>query len=154
MMAAETQDVEWKVSQTGVNLVTGHRSFAACAYDLSMKEHFENALKEVLRNGPLYKRVGNASYCLIFLKESDFPPELEADVAILFSIFTHVRHLGKYGEYRDYSHIPLCLQRQWIAALLRVYRLLMIAKGAASVLPIADAAGIDEACREHVSAFF
>ncbi len=118
-----------------------------------MKESVENALKEFLRNGPLYKRVGNASYCLLFLKESDFPPELEADVAILFSIFSHVRHLGKHGEYRDYSHIPLRLQRQWITALLRVYRLL-IAKGAASVLPIADAARIDEACREHVSAFF
>ncbi len=50
-----------------------------------MKESVENALKEFLRNGPLYKRVGNASYCLLFLKESDFSPELEADFRCAFS---------------------------------------------------------------------
>src|SRR5215472_17164660 len=42
------------------------------------------------------------------------------------------------------------LTARWIKALLRVYRLLMIAKCVGSVLPIADHAKVDEACRQFV----
>ena len=115
-----------------------------------MQRRIERALEHVLCNGPLYKRVGNASYCLVHLKESDFPAELEAEVAVLFSIFQHVRLLGVYGEDRDYSGIPLRLRREWVKALLRVYTLLLIAKGAGGALPIADHAKVDEVCRQFV----
>jgi hypothetical protein len=134
--------------------VAGHRSFADCAHDLSMQHRVENALKQLLRTGPLYQKVGTAAHCLWPLRHLDFPSEIVVDVMVLFSVFPHIQYLGQDKQYADYSHIPRRLQREWFPALFRVYRLLMLAKGAASVLPIADGAKISEACRMHVSAFF
>jgi hypothetical protein len=87
---------------------------------------------------------------LAHLTDQDFPPETASDVTLLFSIFGWIRYLGVHGEYPDYSRIPLRLLRQWPAALMRIYKLLMIAKGAGSVLPISEHAKIDAACREYV----
>jgi hypothetical protein len=137
-----------------MNIVTDHRSFADCAHDLSMQHCVENGLKQLLRLGPLYRKVGTAAHCLSPLKPEDFPIEIAADVAVLFSVFQHIRYIGRHGEYAEYRHIPRRLQREWFPALLRIYRLLMISKGTASVLPIGGAAKIDIACREHVSAVF
>jgi hypothetical protein len=134
--------------------VIDHRSFASCAHDLSMHHHVENAIKQLLRNDPLYKKVGDAARCLIGLSRRDFPKEILADVDLLFSVFPYIEYMGIYGEYPNYTRIPRRLQHAWFPALLRVYRLLMIAQGAASVLPITDSATIDKACRDHVSAFF
>jgi len=146
------------------NDVIEHTSFAACAADTSMQhmQHsVEAALEQLLRTGPLYKKVGAAAYCLAFLRKSDFPKEIAADVAVLFSVRQYVQYLG-HGEYRDYSEIPRPIQREWVSALLRIYRLLMIAKGAESAvwssqqrheIPMSQAARIeriDEACRQNI----
>lgn len=130
--------------------MTQPRTFGDCAYDLSMQDRFERSLELLLSNEPLYKRVGKSSRTLLYLQESDFPLELADDVAVLFSVLAYVKH---YDEYVDYSPIPARLSRAWVKAFLRVYRLLKMAKGAASVLNPSEAGRIDEACRAHVSAY-
>jgi hypothetical protein len=133
------------------DLVTQHRTFGECAYDISMQERFERSLEALLGNEPLYKRVGRASRPLLILQEASFPQELADDVAVLFSVFDHVKHYD--DGYIDYSPIPLHLSRAWVKAFLRVYRLLKMAKGAASVLDHpSEAARIDKACRLLASA--
>jgi hypothetical protein len=53
-----------------------------------MKERVENALKELLRTGLRYEKVGRAAHCLWPLRPLDFPSEIAADVAVLFSVFS------------------------------------------------------------------
>jgi hypothetical protein len=128
--------------------MTDHRSFAACAYDRSMQSRVETALEQLLRTGPLYKKVGIAASCLASLTIQDFPSEIAADVTLLFSVFPHVQYMGQHGQYADYSRVPLRLQREWVRALHRIYKLLTVAKGAASVLPVTEQGKIDRACRD------
>jgi len=141
--------------------VAEHRSFAACGTDSSMQETFEEALKELLYSArPLYQKVGAAARCLSHLRANEFPNEVAVDVAIIFSVRPYIG-----GEYPNYWRIPRQIQREWFPAFLRIYRLLMIAKGAESALwpspqrhdlPVAQATRIEriaEACRGNISDF-
>jgi len=110
-----------------------------------MQIRVEDALKRLSGAGPLYKRVGQAARCLLHLRIQDFPSEIAADATLLFSIFPHIQYAGEYPVYST----PLRLQRDWVAALHRVYRILMIARGAASVLPVTEVSRINEACEQQ-----
>jgi hypothetical protein len=135
------------------NSMTGYRSFAACAYDLSMLSRIESALRQLFRSDSLYNKVGTAARCLPNLHPDDFPKEAQDDVRLLFSVFRYLQ----YSEHHDYVnsvHIPPTIVRKWFPTLLRLYGILMFAKGAASVLPIGHSPKIDEACRENAAAFF
>jgi len=114
-----------------------------------MQSCVEAALEQLLRAGPLNRKVGTAASCLATLRIEDFPRELAADVTLLFSVFPHIHHIGVHGEYAS-PQIPLRLQRDWVPALHRIYKLMEFARGVASVLPITEAAKIDQACRDYL----
>lgn len=94
-----------------------------------MQHKVEGALTELLYNTtrPFYEKVGVAARCLTLLRENEFPDEVAADVAVLFSVRPYIHNAG---EYPNDGGIPREIQREWFPALLRIYRLLMIAKGA------------------------
>ena len=133
--------------------MTGRRSFAACAYDLSMQDRIENALRQMFRTDHLYNKVGTAARCLPTLHLDDFPTELQADVSLIFSVFSYMKY-SEHHNHVSFVNIPRSIARKWFPTLLRIYGILMFAKGAARVLPIADNAKIDEACRKHMADFF
>ena len=115
----------------GCELMSGPQraTFASWAFDASMAERVEQAVRVMITsNEPAYRKVGKASRCLVHLGRHSFPLELDGEAEILLSVFKHVVHAGD-GEYPIYSGIPRGLQQSWSQTLLRVYALLMTAKG-------------------------
>jgi hypothetical protein len=130
-----------------------HRSFAACAEDLSMLGRIEGALEHMFRTDYHYNKVGAAARCLLPLHPEDFPKEIQDEIAILYSVFQFMEH-SQHNDYIGYEKIPLSISRQWFPTLLKIYGILMFANGAASVLPRTEIAKIDDACSKNMDCFF
>jgi hypothetical protein len=118
--------------RTRLGPMSQYRTLGECGYDMSMQGRLDQSLEALLRNEPLYQRIGKASSFLLPLNEYRFPKELSDEATVLFSVFDYVRHYG--DRYPDYSSIPLNLSRKWIKAFLRVYQLVKMAEGAALML--------------------
>jgi hypothetical protein len=105
-------------------------TFREWAGDHSAHERISTAVQKLTTAQPVYKRITSAASCLAHLTPDDFPAPLRSDVDIVFSIFHYLKHHEAHNEtYIDGSGIPPALPRRWIAALMRIYDQMMIAKG-------------------------
>jgi hypothetical protein len=101
-------------------------TFREWAGDHSAHERISAAVQKLTTAQPVYGRITSAASCLAHLTPDNFPAPLRSDVDIVFSIFHHFKHCE---DYIDGSGIPPALRRRWIAALMRIYDQMMIAKG-------------------------
>lgn len=105
-------------------------TFREWAADHSAHERISTAVQKLTTAQPVYKRVTIAASCLSDLTPDDFPAALRSDVDIVFSIFQYFKHYEAHNKsYIDGSGIPHALPSPWIAALMRIYDHMMIAKG-------------------------
>lgn len=129
-------------------------SFASCAVDTtSLQYRTEEAIRVWLNTaGSDYRKIEAAASCIAVLTENNFPPELSEDAALVFSV---LQYSGRYHL------LPRQIKREWFPALLHMYRLVMIALGAGTVVRLSiqrreidrseAAMRIEEACRENIS---
>ena len=99
-------------------------TFREWAGDHSAHERISTAVQKLTGAQPLYKRITSAASWLAHLTPSNFPAPLRSDVEIVFSVFQHLNE-----NHIDGSGIPPELRPRWIAALMRIYDQMMIAKG-------------------------